>query len=162
MKKLFYLAMWYLAWSAVSSLYSDKKWKDLKKDIKKASENGKHDPKMVLLENFIETHKNFFNDLKDIVDTKENRQYLKDKKEEVLDLIDRYKDDSEMMIDQLKWKWKKYMSEVSEKLEEFYKEKKKEWEEYLSSIWSKEDVTTFKEKLWLVYEDLKTKLKKSQ
>lgn len=162
MKKLFYLAMWYLAWSAVSSLYSDKKWKELKKDIKKASENGKHDPKMVLLENFIETHKNFFNDLKDIVDTKENRQYLKDKKEEVLDLIDRYKDDSEMMIDQLKWKWKKYISEVSEKLEEFYKEKKKEWEEYLSSIWSKEDVTTFKEKLWLVYEDLKAKLKKSQ
>ncbi|NDK08779.1 hypothetical protein EOM39_06085 [Candidatus Gracilibacteria bacterium] len=162
MKKLFYLAMGYLAGSAVFSLYSDKKGKDLKKDIKKASENGKHDPKMVLLENFIETHKNFFNDLKDIVDTKENRQYLKDKKEEVLDLIDRYKDDSEMMIDQLKGKGKKYMSEVSEKLEEFYKEKKKEGEEYLSSIGSKEDVTTFKEKLGLVYEDLKTKLKKSQ
>lgn len=161
MKKLFYLAMWYLAWNAVSSLYWSKKWKELKKDMKKASENGKHDPKMVLLENFVETHKNFFKDLKDIVDNEENREYFKEKKDEVLDLIEKYKDDSEMMIDQLKWKWKKYMGEVSEKLEEFYKEKKKEWEEYLSTVWEREDVIKFKEKLGQVYEELKTKLKKS-
>lgn len=161
MKKLFYLAMWYLAWNAVSSLYWSKKWKELKKDLKKASENGKHDPKMVLLENFIETHKNFLNDLKDMVDTEENRKYFTDKKDEVFDLIERYKDDSEMMIDELKGKWKKYISEVWVKLEEFYKEKKKEWEEYLSSMWAKEDLVQFKDKLSQVYEDLKTKLKKS-
>lgn len=159
MKKLFYLAMGYIAWNAVSSLYWNKKWKELKKDMKKAS-NDKHDPKMVLIENFIETHKNFFNDLKEMVESEENRQYFKDKKEEVLDLIERYKEDSEWMIDELKWKWKKYIEEVSVKLEEFYKEKKKEWEAYLTSAWAKEELGHFKEKLGEVYEELKSKLKK--
>ncbi len=157
MKKLFYLAMWYLAWNAVSSLYWNKKWKELKKDMK----HGKNDPKMVLLENFVETHKAFFKELKDMVDTKENREYFNEKKDEVLDLIDRYKDDSEMMIDELKWKWKKYMWEVWVKLEEFYKEKKKEWEEYLKSVWAKDELVNFKDKLGQVYEDLKSKVKKS-
>lgn len=159
MKKLFYIAMWYLAWSAVSSLYSSKKWKDLKKDMKKASQE-KDDPKMVLFDNFVETHKNFFSDLKEMVDTEENRKYFKEKKEEVYDLIERYKNDSEWMIKELKWKGKNYIDEVSVKLEEFYKEKKKEWEEYLSSTWTKEEMVQFKEKLWQVYEDLKSKLKK--
>jgi hypothetical protein len=62
--------------------------------MKKAT-NDKHDPKMVLLENFIETHKNFFSDLKDMLESEDNKQYFKDKKEEVFDLIERYKEDSE-------------------------------------------------------------------
>jgi len=159
MKKLFYLAMGYLAWNAVSSLYWTKKWKELKKDMKKAS-GGKHDPKMVLLENFIETHKNFFTDLKDMVESDESKKFFEDKKDDILWLIERYREDSEWMILELKWKWKKYIQEVSLKLEEFYKEKKREWEEYLSSAWAKEELWYFKEKLWQVYEELKAKIKK--
>jgi hypothetical protein len=64
------------------------------------------------------------------------------------------------MIDELKWKWKSYIKEMSDKLEEFYKEKKREWEEYLCSTWAKEDLKHFKEKLWQVYEELKAKIKK--
>lgn len=159
MKKLFYLAMGYLAWNAVSSLYWTKKWKELKKDMKKAS-TSKHDPKMVLLENFIETHKNFFTDLKDMVESEESKQFFEDKKDDILWLIERYREDSEWMIEELKWKWKKYIGEVSLKLEEFYKEKKREWEEYLTSAWAKEELWHFKEKLGQVYEELKAKIKK--
>jgi len=121
---------------------------------------SKHDPKMVLLENFIETHKNFFNDLKDLVESEESKQYFEDKKNDILWLIERYREDSEWMILELKWKWKKYIEEVSLKLEEFYKEKKREWEEYLSSTWAKEELGHFKEKLGQVYEELKAKIKK--
>ncbi len=159
MKKLFYLAMGYLAWNAVSSLYWTKKWKELKKDMKKASDT-KHDPKMVLFENFIETHKNFFSELKDIIESEESKQFLEDKKDDILGLIERYREDSEWMINELKWKWKKYIGEISLKLEEFYKEKKKEGEEYLSSTWAKEELVYFKEKLGQVYEELKAKIKK--
>lgn len=159
MKKLFYLAMGYLAWNTISSLYWTKKWKELKKDMKKAL-ISKHDPKMVLLENFIETHKNFFTDLKDLVGSEESKQYFEDKKNDILWLIERYREDSEWMILELKWKWKKYIEEVSLKLEEFYKEKKREWEEYLSSTWAKEELGHFKEKLGQVYEELKAKIKK--
>jgi hypothetical protein len=45
---------------------------------------SKHNPKMVLLENFIETHKNFFNDLKDLVESEESKQYFEDKKNDIL------------------------------------------------------------------------------
>ena len=159
MKKLFYLAMGYLAWNAVSSLYWTKKWVQLKKDMKKAT-NDKHDPKMVLLENFVETHKNSFTDLKDMLESEENKKFFEDKKDDILWLIERYKEDSEWMILELKWKWKKYIQEVSLKLEEFYKEKKKEGEEYLTSTWAKEELWYFKERLGQVYEELKAKIKK--
>lgn len=159
MKKLLYLVAWYLAWNAVSSMYANKKWKDLKKDMKKA-EDSKKDPKIVLLDNFLETHKNFFTDLKEKLESEECKLFFAEKKEEVYDLIERYKNDSEWLIEELKWKWKDYVKEVWIKLEEFYEEKKVEWEKFLSSIWKEEEIAKFKEKLSQVYFDLKTKLKK--
>jgi hypothetical protein len=62
--------------------------------MRKAS-NDNLNPKMVLFDNFIETHKNFFSDLKEMVESEDNKQYFKDKKEEVFELIERYKEDSE-------------------------------------------------------------------
>jgi hypothetical protein len=51
--------------------------------MKKAT-NDKHDPKMVLLENFVETHKNFFTDLKDMLESEENKKFFEDKKDDIL------------------------------------------------------------------------------
>lgn len=159
MKKLLYLVAWYLAWNAVSSMYGNKKGKDIKKDMKKASEK-QSDPKMVLLDNFIETHKNFFADLKEKLESEEAKTFFAEKKEEVYELIERYKTDSEWLIEELKGKWKEYIKDATKKLEDFYKEKEEEWKEFLSSIWKEEEIAKFKEKLSQVYFDLKTKIKK--
>jgi len=159
MKKLFYLVAWYLAWSAISSMYWNKKWKDIKKEMLKAKEK-QEDPIKVLLDNFMETHKNFFTDLKEKLESEEAKQFFNEKKEEVYTLIDRYRTDSEWLIEEIKGKWKEYTKLASEKLEEFYKEKKLEWENFLSSIWKEEEIAKFKEKLSQVYFDLKEKIKK--
>lgn len=159
MKKLLYLVAWYLAWNAVSSMYWNKKGKDIKKDMKKATEN-KEDPVKVLLNNFMETHKNFFSDLKEKLESDEAKQFFNEKKEEVYTLIERYRTDSEWLIEEIKGKWKEYTKLASEKLEEFYKEKKLEWETFLAWIWKEEEIAKFKEKLSQVYFDLKEKIKK--
>ncbi|MDD3302542.1 MAG: hypothetical protein PHN31_03225 [Candidatus Gracilibacteria bacterium] len=161
MKKLAYLVMGYLAGSTVSSLYSSKKGKDLKKDIKKAKDEGSDVAKKVFIDNFIETQKSFFQDLKSVLESDDSKKYINSKKDEVLNLIDKYKDDSELLIQDLKSKGKVYAGKTLEKLEEFYKEKKKEGEQFLKSIGGeKDDVCVFKDKLSEVYEELKAKLKK--
>nr|MDD3719931.1 hypothetical protein [Candidatus Gracilibacteria bacterium] len=159
MKKLLYLIAGYLAGNAVSSMYGSKKGKDIKKDMKKAVE-GKHDPKMVLLDNFIETHKNFFTDLKLKLESEEAKNFFEEKKEEVYELIERYKTDSEGLIEELKGKGKEYIKDTTKKLEDFYKEKEEEGKEFLSSIGKEEEIAKFKEKLSQVYTDLKAKIKK--
>gem|GEM_PF-6734704 len=53
------------------------------------------DPIKVLLDNFMETHKNFFTDLKEKLESEEAKQFFNEKKEEVYTLIDRYRTDSE-------------------------------------------------------------------
>lgn len=159
MKKLFYLVAWYLAWSTIASVYWNKKWKDIKKEMVKAKEK-QEDPIKILLDNFMETHKNFFSDLKEKLESDEAKQFFNEKKEEVYNLIERYRTDSEWLIEEIKGKWKEYIKEASVKLEDFYKEKKNEWEKFLSSIWKEEEIAKFKEKLSQVYFDLKEKLKK--
>lgn len=161
MKKLAYLVMWYLAWSTVSSLYWTKKWKDLKKELKKAKEEWVDDSTKVFIDNFVETQKNFFNDLKNMFESTDWKKFIEDKKEQIFSLIDKYKEDSESLIDDLKKKWKNYAGKTLEKLEDFYKEKRKEWEDFIKSIWWKDiDLKAFRDKLSEVYDELKTKLKK--
>ncbi len=158
MNKFLLLALWYIAWSTVSSLYNDKKWKELKKELNKSCTDEETCTKSILLENFIETHRNFFKELKTKFNEDDTKAMLADKKQEVIDLIEKYKNDSEWLIDELSLKWKKYLKTADEKLKEFYQEKKVEWEKFLNSIWKSEEVADFKIHLFKVYEELKAKI----
>lgn len=159
-KKLFFLTAWYIAWSTISSLYSSKKGRELQKDLKKAYEEKK-DPTKILMDNFVEMHKNMFNDIKDKASSEEAKEYFKNKKEDVFKIIDKYKKEWEKMLAELKVKWKDYIEVVAEELEKFYDEKKVELDKSLKNFnLEQEDIDTYKEKLASVYKDLKSKLKK--
>jgi hypothetical protein len=42
----------------------------------KNASNEKTNPKMVLIDNFIETHKNFFSDLKEKLESEESKKFF--------------------------------------------------------------------------------------
>lgn len=159
-KKIFFLAAWYVAWSTISSLYSSKKGRELQRDLKKAYET-KQDPTKILMDNFVEMHKNMFTDIKTKATSEDTKAYFKTKKDEVFKIVDNYKKEWEKMIDELKVKWKDYIDSVAVELEKFYKDKKVEIEKSLKELKvDEEDSVSIKEKLNSVYEDFKAKLKK--
>ncbi len=105
LRKLILLLSWYIAWSVVSSLYSNKKWKDLKISLSKAKNAWKNEKKL-LLDNIIETQKNFIWDLERLFFTDENKKYITDKKEELVNIINNYKIEWEKLLKTLKEWWK--------------------------------------------------------
>ena len=160
LKTLFILAAWYVAWTTVSSLFSTKKGRELQKDLKKAYEE-KADPTGILLDNFVELHKNMFENIKKKATSDDAKKFFKDKKTQVFKLLDKYKAEWEKMLDELKVKWKDYTSNAWEKLETFFKEKKEDLVDYLEWLkLDKDDIQDYKDKLNSIYEDLKAKIKK--
>lgn len=132
MKKLLLLASWYLAWSFISSMFSSKKWKDLKKEI----ENNPWWCKSVFLDNFVETHKNLLNSLKDELNSEKNQKLLKDKKEKIDAMIRDFKEEGQELLKELKKWWEKSLSGIKTRLEDIYKEKKEKFDSMKSS-WTK-------------------------
>ena len=155
-KKLLTLAVWYVAWSLVTSLFNDKKWDKFKKELEKAKNEGKDTSKMVI-DNFLDTQKNFIETLKKEVLTDENIKYMKWKKEELESLIEDYKIEWFKLLEELQKKWEKHLDTAKSRLEELYNEKMED----LSSLkWeAPEKVEDLKVKLLAMFEEFTDKLK---
>lgn len=151
-KTLFYILSGYFLGNIISGLYNEKKWTDLKKAVEKAEETGK-DGKKVLFANFIHTQKRFFEEMKEAFLTEERKAEFEDKKEEVKKLLQKYKEEGEDLLKDLKVKGKNYATDMTKKVEEFYQEKKQEWEEKLKEF-GEMSVDDFKEKFAQVKEKL--------
>lgn len=156
-KKIITLAVWYVAWSLVTSLFTDKKWANFKKELEKARKEWK-DTKKIVLDNFIETQKHFLETLKKEVLTEDNMEYLKEKKKELESLVDDYKKEGLKLLDELKENGEEYLDTAKDKLEDLYKEKK--WELDKLKGEAPEKVDELKNTLLSAFEDLKKALKK--
>jgi gas vesicle protein len=156
-KNLFILAAWYIAWGVIASLYNKKKPEQIKKDIEKAKEKWESSFKVVY-DNFVQTHSNLFEDVKKEVLSEKNKALFNEHKEELIKILDSYKEKSSVLIEELKIKWKDYFLVTSEKLEKLYNEKLEEIE---SLKWvAPEKMSDLKEKLLESFEELKNEIKK--
>ncbi|MCD5385220.1 hypothetical protein LRZ95_00970, partial [Candidatus Gracilibacteria bacterium] len=127
-KNIFLLAAGYVAGGIVASLFSKKKPGELKNELKKSRAEGEGDFK-VMLDNFVDTHTNLINELKKQVLTDKNKKLLKEKKEDLLKIVDIYKKEGLKIADELKIKGKEFLVEASDNLEKLYEEKKEEIEQ---------------------------------
>jgi len=156
-KNFFLLAAGYVAWGIIASLYNRKKPEQLKKEISKAKEAWEGSFK-VLVDNFLETHSNLLDDLKKEILTPENIAKFESHKEDVLKIIDSYKQRWNELINELKQNWKGYVLVVQKKLEELYNEKLIEIDN-LKDL-APEKINELKNKLFLSFEELKKEIKK--
>ena len=155
-KWLFALVAWYVAWSVVASVFSKKKWKDVKKELDKVKDS-KEDTFKVLLNNFVDTQRNLLDAIKEEVLTDENKALYKEKKSELLAVLEDYKTDWEKLIEQLKNEGWDIVKVWKKRIEKLYEEKKDKIDEL---IWDVPEIAEdIKERLLLSYEDFKTKLK---
>lgn len=156
-KNLFLLAAWYVAGWIIASLYNKKKPDQIKKDIDKAKEKWESTFK-VLVDNFVQTHANLIDDVKKELLSEKNLAKYKEHKEEILKIIDSYKEKSNLLLDELKVKWKNHLYVASEKLEKLYNEKVTEIEQLK---WlAPEKISDLKESLLSSFEEIKKEIKK--
>lgn len=150
-KTLFWLAVWYIAWWLVASLYGKKTGTSLRQTIDDAKQNGEWTFK-VLVDNFIGIHSNMIDSLKDEIMTEENINTLNNHKEELIKLLDQYKLKWNELLNELKKKGIVYADEASLKLKQLY-------DENINSINKMKDMAPkksqeLKEKLKLVFEEI--------
>jgi hypothetical protein len=155
-KNIFLLAAGYIAWWLIASLYSKKNPLELKKEMEESKNQWEWEFK-VILNNFIETHENLLNELKNQISTDKNKDLYNQKKEELLKIIDSYKVQWMELLEELKIKWKDFISEASVKLEKLYDEKRIEIES-LKDIapWKIQEI---KDNLKSTFDELKSKIK---
>ncbi len=155
-KNIFLLAAWYFAGWIISSIYSKKTSTTLKKDLKSAKENWTWSFK-VLVDNFLDTQTNMIDDVKKEVFSEKNKKLFNEHKEELLEILESYKEKGNILLEELKVKWKDYANTTSEKLEKLYNEKIKEIEELR---WvAPEKMDELKSRLFANFKELKAKIK---
>jgi len=155
-KNVFLLAAWYIAGWIVASIYWKKKPEELKTELESAKESWKGSFK-VIMDNFVDTHSNMIDDLKKELLSDKNKAIFNEHKEEIIKIIDSYKEKWNILIEELRVKGKSYIYTTSEKLEELYKEKLWEIEELKWVAPAK--VEELKTKLLTSFEDLKNEIK---
>lgn len=155
-KKLFSLVVWYALWSFVNSKFNKKNSKELNEDLKTCNSDPKAECR-VILDNFMETQKEFFSFLKENISSEESKTFIWEKKEQLKTLIDDYK-----------VKWEKLLSDLNIKIwwiSSNLKEKSccGEWggctenQEWENASW--EGKCCVKSKLCCFFERLKLKMK---
>lgn len=156
-KKFLIAAVAYISGTIVGSIFSSKKGEKVRADLEKAREKGKG-TKEILVTNFIDTHKNFLEDLKSKVLTDENKDFVSKKIDEAKDLVKEYKNQWEKLIEELKEKGEKYVDTAKADLEKLYESKKIDLEELQKS--APEKMEKAKEKLITKFDEVKDKITK--
>lgn len=92
-RKILFLAAWYVAWNVVSSIYN---WN--KRKVQK--DQQKQDVKL-MVENFLETQKNFVSDIEKKYLSEENREALGKKKKQFLEHSEKYIKQGEKLLSEI-------------------------------------------------------------
>ena len=152
-RKIALLAAWYVAGNIVSSLYNSQKWKDVKKTVSKARKAGEDD-KTVIIHNIIDTHKNFFEDVKGML-SEENQELLEKKKTQVLSVVDSFKSEWDKLLKDVGGK----TTSVTTKVQNLYDEKRDELRSHLQEV-SPDEMKAVTDKLFTYFDGFMWKLKK--
>ncbi len=156
-KKFLIAAAAYIGGTVVATIFSSKKGEKVRADLEKAKEKWEG-TKEILIANFIDTHKNFLEDLKSRVLTEENKDFVYKKIDEAKELVKEYKKEGEKKIEELKEKGEEYIDSAKADLEELYENKKADLEELQKS--APEKIEKTKEKLIAKFDEVKEKIKK--
>lgn len=156
-KKLLLLLGAYASWVAAALVYNKKNPSEIKSELDDARKNEDNNLK-VLFNNFIEIHKNLLDDLKAKTLTDENKEIFYKKRDEILSLVEDYRQKAQEVLKEYQLKWKDYAEEWLKKLEKFYREKLEELDELKED--APEKLEKAKEKLLAYYDEFKSKFKK--
>lgn len=159
-KKILALLAGYVAGSVVTSLYAEKKWTDVKKDIEKAKK-GWEDGVHVFLSYLFNIHKKFFWEVKENVVNPENKQFVQNKAKEVIDLVQEYKIEGQKLIASFEKTWKTYATSVVKALDDFSKMKTDEAELKLKDLWN-QAISEFKKSTSSILRQLKSQKPKKK
>ena len=152
-RKIALLAAAYLAGNVVSSVYSSKKWKDVKIAASKAKESWESD-KTVIIHNIIDTHKNFFEDVKEML-SEDNQKLLEKKKSQILWVVDSFKSEWDKLLKDVGGK----TSSVTTRVQKLYDDKKDELRSHLQEV-SPDEMKAVTDKLFTYFDSFMWKLKK--
>jgi len=156
-KKIFLLAAGYLAGGLIATLYGEKKGKKVREDLEDTKWDNKKTQK-IMINNFIDTHKNFLDDLKERILTDENKEVFYKKVDEAKDLIKDYKKEWEKLVEELKERGSDYLETSKQKLEDLYESKKWDLEELKAKAPAK--MEEVKNKLSEKFDEVKEKITK--
>ncbi len=145
----------YITWTVVATIFSEKKGEKVRAELKDAKDNW-GDSKKILMWNFIETHKNFLEELKEMVMTDENKELFESKVKEVKKVVKQYTKEGEKLIAELKEQGTDYAETAKVELEKLYEEKKGKLEELKED--APEKVEKAKKKLIAKFDEVKKKI----
>ena len=145
----------YVTWTVVATIFNEKKGEKVRAELKDAKDNG-WDSKKILVWNFIETHKNFLEDLKEKVLTDENREIFEAKVQEVKEVVKQYTKEGEKLIAELKEQGTDYAETAKVELEKLYEEKKSKLDDLKAD--APEKVEKAKKKLTAKFDEVKKKI----
>ncbi len=147
-KKLLAFLGIYSIWVFTAMKYNKKNPSDLSKELS-CVDNNCQDKFKIFLNNFVEIHQNLLDDLKQKLLTEEN-------KVKINNFLEDYKIKAEEIISEVLTKWKDYLEEWYEKLENFTNNQINN----LNEKSQKDNVDELKEELIKTYNEFKNKLKK--
>lgn len=156
-KNIFLLAAGYLAGGVVAALFNKKSDSDIKKELRASKKSGEGEFS-VFVDNFIATHKNLLDTFTKEILSDKNKALLEGKKQDLLSVIESYKNEGSVLLEELKGKWAWFVSQTAENLEKLYEEKK--WEISDLKGVAPEKLDELKTKLTQAYGELKAELKK--
>ncbi len=103
-RKILFLAAGYVAGNVVSSLYTQKKWKDFQTDIKKAKTQWNETE--VFVKGFVNTQRSLFSDLESLI-PKQHKKLFEAKKKEAIKAWDVMKKEGKSLIKKIEQDSKK-------------------------------------------------------
>jgi len=120
-KKIIFLAAAYVAWFVAALNYNKKNPEQISDEVE-MSKIKNWNSYQALFDNFVEIHKNLFFWVREKVLTPENKEFLKQKEQEMLSHIDPYFTKAKNLFEEYKNKWEEFADEWKSKIDEVYKE----------------------------------------
>lgn len=126
-KKLLYLFAWYITWTIIGSLYSNKKGDDVRKDMEEGRKMWEYEDKKVLLDHIVDTHKKFFTEVTKEPNVKKATEFVSGYKETFQNFFDTSKSEIITLLKEHKSLWEEDIQAIATKLQWFVKSKFDAW-----------------------------------
>jgi gas vesicle protein len=156
-KKTLLVVGGYLVGGLVATLFGEKKGKKVREDLEEVKGDNEKTKKIVV-DNFIDTHKNLLENLKTKVLTDENKDFFNKKVDEAKELVKEYKKEGEKLVEELKEKGSDFADTAKEELEKLYETKKSDLKELQNK--APEKMEKAKERLITKFDEIKEKISK--
>ena len=156
-KKTLLIVGGYIAGGIVATLFGEKKGKKVREDLEKVKGNNE-ETKKIVVDNFVDTHKNLLDSFKSKVLTEENKEFFNKKVDEAKELVKEYKKEGEKLVEELKEKGSEYADTAKENLEKLYEDKKSDLKDLQEK--APEKMEKAKEKLLAKFDEVKDKVSK--